>query len=124
MPGKFCVVENYSSLEKYFVTFPRRKFSPVLFDSSHILTFYCFKHHESINNYKFKFKTVHFYCFERMLFSVKSFVEGKLVHGENLSMVKINRRGKFSSGENNRHLAEILSLFPDKVFLDKVLIIA
>ena len=77
------------------------------------------------------FKTVYFYCFERILFSTKSFVEGKLVYREILSSVKINRRRKqfvgenfrwekFSQGKNIRHLTKILSLFPDEVFPDKV----
>ena len=34
------VGENYSSPEKYFVTFLRRKFSPVSFESNHFLTFF------------------------------------------------------------------------------------
>ena len=66
------------------------------------------------------FKTVYFYCLERILFSVKSFLEGKLVYGENLSSGKIVRRGKFSSGKKIRHLTKFSSLFPDEVFPDKV----
>ena len=37
--GKIFVRENYSSPGKYFVTFSPRKFSPVVFESNHFLTF-------------------------------------------------------------------------------------
>ena len=39
-PGKIFVEENYSSPGKYFVTFPGPKFSPIIFDSNHFLTFF------------------------------------------------------------------------------------
>ena len=38
--GKIFVGEKYSSLGKYFVTFSPRKFSPVVFESNHFLTFF------------------------------------------------------------------------------------
>ena len=38
--GKIFVGENYSSPGKYFVTFSPRKFSPVVFESNHFLTFF------------------------------------------------------------------------------------
>ena len=66
------------------------------------------------------FKTAYFYCLERILFSVKSFLEGKLVYGENLLSGKIVRRGKFSSGKKILHLTKFSSLFPDEDFPDKV----
>ena len=66
------------------------------------------------------FKTVYFYCLERIIFSVKSFLEGKLVYRENLPLGKIVRCGKFSSGKKILHLTKFPSLFPDEVFLDKV----
>ena len=71
------------------------------------------------------FKTVYFYCLERVLFSVKSFLERKLVYVENLPSGKIVRRGKivcsgkFSSGKKIRDLTKLSSLFPDEVFPDK-----
>ena len=40
-------------------------------------------------------KPFYFYCFERILFSVKPFVEGKFVYGENLSSGKLAHWGKF-----------------------------
>ena len=66
------------------------------------------------------FKTIYFYCLERILFSVKSFLEGKLVYGENLPLGKIGRRGKVSSGKKIRHFTKFTSLFPDEVSPDKV----
>ena len=52
--------------------------------------------------------------FKRILFfSVKSFVEEKVVYGENLS-----------SGKNIRHLTRVTSLSPEEVFPDKVTIFA
>ena len=38
--GKIFFGENYSSPAKYFATFPRRKFSPVIFESNHFWSFY------------------------------------------------------------------------------------
>ena len=49
-----------------------------------------------------------------IFFSVKLFGEGKLVYGENLSPVKVNRWGKKIVAE------KYSSLFPDEVFSDKV----
>ena len=69
----------------------------------------------------FKFKTVYFYCFERILFFGKINVEGKVVYGEHLSSEKIVRRGKLSSEKNICQLIKISSFFPDEVFPDKVL---
>ena len=66
------------------------------------------------------FRTVYFYCLERIIFLVKSFLEGKLVYWENLPLGKIVCHGKFSLGKKIHHLTKFLSLFPDEVFPDKV----
>ena len=105
--------ENHSSSGKYFVTFPRH-FSLIatiflFFIAFNIInqsiisiitTSTSFTTRLNVLRLKlqpertFLVKTVYFHCCERILFSVKSFVERKLVYGENLTSVKINRRGK------------------------------
>ena len=121
--------------EKYFVTFPQRKLSYVIFDRNHFFwLYYCFYNqllqqvlllqpdwtlqNWNYHSKRFKFKIV-FFCTvlkERILLSVKSFIDGKLAYGENLSSVKTNCRWKYFFREKYSSLKwNFVKVFPDKV---------
>ena len=122
--GENFVGENFSSPGKYFVTFPRRKFFPVLFESNYFLTsiiatgtslvsflmgssnvtFSSSFSLISLSSFSFEFLYLMFrnqflpHLHHLQLNPLRNerikMFYGKLVYGENLSSLKINHRGK------------------------------